>query len=262
MKIKKIDFNKEFDFGRVSQDYAKYRDIYPKSLYTKLIEFGVGSADQHILDVGSGTGVLPRNMAFTNANFTATDISEDLIREGERITIDCGIHNIEFRVCNAEDTGLADNIYDVITAVQCFHYFNTDKAIPEFFRLLKPEGKVCKVFMDWLPFEDEIVAEMEDLVLQFNPSWSGGGFKRFEYNCPEWLDEKFDLETIHSYSEYLDFTKEAWIGRILTCRGVGASLTPVKVKEFERIYREKLNKYSDQDLKIKHQVHIEIYRKI
>lgn len=262
MKIEGIDSNKEFDFGRVSLNYAKYRDIYPESLYAKLIQFGIGLVNQHILDVGSGTGVLPRNMAFTNAKFTASDISNDLIREGEKIAADYGIHNIEFRVCSAENTGLSNNSYDVITAVQCFHYFNTSIVIPEFFRLLKPEGKICKIFMDWLPFEDEVVAEMEELVLQFNPDWSGGGFKRFEYNYPEWLNERFELETIHSYNEYLNFTKEAWIGRVLTCRGVGASLTSEKVKEFKNIYMAKLHKYSGQNLKIKHQIHIEIYRKI
>ena len=28
-----IDHGRPFDFGRVSSDYAKYRDIYPQELY-------------------------------------------------------------------------------------------------------------------------------------------------------------------------------------------------------------------------------------
>ena len=32
---KRIDAGKAFDWGRTSDDYAKYRDIYPKEFYEK-----------------------------------------------------------------------------------------------------------------------------------------------------------------------------------------------------------------------------------
>ena len=57
----------------------------------------------------------------------------------------------------------------------------------------------------------------------------------------------------------LEFSKEAWIGRIKSCRGVGSSLSEKEVAEFEKEYRELLKKYGEP-LQIKHQIHIEIYR--
>ena len=39
MKNKLIDNNHEFDFGRTSENYAKYRDIYPKSMCDELIGY-------------------------------------------------------------------------------------------------------------------------------------------------------------------------------------------------------------------------------
>ena len=42
MKLNYIDDGNEFDFGKVSDEYSKYRDIYPKSMYEKLISFGIG----------------------------------------------------------------------------------------------------------------------------------------------------------------------------------------------------------------------------
>ena len=57
----------------------------------------------------------------------------------------------------------------------------------------------------------------------------------------------------------MTFSKEAWLGRVLTCRGVGASLSADKVAEFEREYRELLEKYDDP-LELRHQIHIEIYK--
>lgn len=35
---KNIDHGKAFDWGKTSEDYAKYRDIYPKEFYAKLAE--------------------------------------------------------------------------------------------------------------------------------------------------------------------------------------------------------------------------------
>ena len=59
MKLNDIDNGNEFDFGRTSDCYSKYRDIYPQSMYEKLIAFGIGKKGQRILDLGSGTAILP-----------------------------------------------------------------------------------------------------------------------------------------------------------------------------------------------------------
>ena len=37
-----IDHGRPFDFGRVSSDYAKYRDIYPQELYRRLRALEIG----------------------------------------------------------------------------------------------------------------------------------------------------------------------------------------------------------------------------
>ena len=259
MKLSFIDKGNDFDFGRTSCEYAKYRDIYPKSMYEKLIYFGVGRPGQKILDLGSGTAVLPVNLCHTKAEFTATDISENQVRFGQRVAAEKGIESICFRVCSAEKTGFADNSFDVVTAAQCFQYFDADKAAAEIFRILKPQGLFCKIFMDWLPLEDEVIAEMEALVLKYNPAWSGSGFEKFRYAYPDWAEGRFSVDTIHSYNASVEFSAEAWLGRIKSCRGVGASLSAEKLREFENEYRGLLKKYPEP-LSLKHQIHIELYR--
>ena len=54
MKIKdeRIDKGKEFDWGRVSKDYAKYRDIYPEEFYKKIVDLGLCIKGQKVLDLG------------------------------------------------------------------------------------------------------------------------------------------------------------------------------------------------------------------
>ena len=257
MKLNQIDNGNEFDFGKVSDEYSKYRDIYPKSMYKKLISFGIGKKGQQILDLGSGTAVLPINLYHTGADFTATDISENQVKYGCQLAKNKNM-NINFKVCSAENTGFESNRFDVVTAVQCFHYFDSDKAAKEIHRVLKFNGLFCKIFMDWLPYEDEKIMEMEQIVLKYNPHWKGGGFKQYQYSFPEWAENRFDIATIHSYNTVLTFTKEQWLGRIKSCRGVGASLLPERIQAFENEYKNILAKY-DEPLKLLHQIHIEIY---
>ena len=259
MKLGFIDNGKEFDFGRTSVGYAEFRDIYPKSMYDKLISLGIGKSHQKILDLGSGTAVLPVNMAYTGADFTAADISKNQIACGKKLAEERNIANISFRVCPAENTGFPDSSFDVVTAVQCFHYFDAQKVSSEIHRILKPRGIFCKIFMDWLPYEDEVIAEMENLVLKYNPDWNGGGFKEFNYTFPYWARDRFEIVNTESCDTVLEFTKNTWLGRIISCRAVGASLSDEKIAEFKKEYGKVLQKYSDP-LKLKHQIHFEIYK--
>ena len=45
---KAIDDGKAFDWGRTSADYAKYRDIYPKIFYEKIVHRNLCVKDQNV----------------------------------------------------------------------------------------------------------------------------------------------------------------------------------------------------------------------
>ncbi len=83
MTNENIDKGKSFDWGRTSRDYAKYRDIYPQEMYDKIISYGLCTNGQKVLDLGTGTGVLPRNMYKYGASFVGTDISENQIEQAK-----------------------------------------------------------------------------------------------------------------------------------------------------------------------------------
>lgn len=85
IRNKNIDEGKDFDFGRTSADYAKYRDIYPDIFYQKIVDRNLCIKDQTILDLGTGTGVLPRKMYRYGAQWIGTDISENQIRYAEEL---------------------------------------------------------------------------------------------------------------------------------------------------------------------------------
>lgn len=79
----RIDSGKSFDRGRVSAEYARFRDIYPDEFYDRIIQRGLCVKGQRVLDVGTGTGVLPRNMYKYGAEWTAADLSENQIEQAK-----------------------------------------------------------------------------------------------------------------------------------------------------------------------------------
>ena len=261
MHLSNIDNNHHFDFGRTSENYAKFRNIYPQSMYERLIGYGIGKKGQEILDLGSGTAILPMNLAHTGASFTATDIAQNQIEYGRRICAKKGLDRIRFKVCAAEDTGFADNSFDAVTAVQCFPYFDKEKAAEEIRRVLKPGGLFCIVLMDWLPDEDAVIDEMVRTVKRYSPDWSEKGFSEEKYRFPSWAKDRFEMIDVCSYDEALAFSREGWLGRVLSCRGIGASLNRQTVLRFEEEYRASLMKY-EEPLMLKHRLHIEVYKRL
>lgn len=246
---KKIDGGKAFDWGRTSVDYAKYRDIYPQEFYDKIINRNLCLNGQKVLDIGTGTGVIPRNMYRYGAKWVATDISENQIEQAKILSKGM---DIEYFVSSAETLDFSADSFDVITACQCFWYFNHERTMPLFHRLLKPNGRILVLYMAWLPFEDKIAGESEKLVLEYSPNWSGAGETKHPIHIPECYRGNFELVYHEEYQLEVPFTRENWHGRMKACRGVGASLTPSEVRRWEQEHIELLEKIAPNEFDILH----------
>ena len=247
----RIDGGKEFDWGRVSTEYAKFRDIYPDEFYRKITELGLCINGQCVLDLGTGTGVLPRNMYSYGAKWTGTDISENQIAQAKYLSDGM---DIDYYAAPAEEIDFPDGSFDVITACQCFWYFKHEQILPNLCRMLKPNGKLLILYMAWLPFEDEIAGESERLVLKYSPQWSGAGETIHPIDIPECYFSRFELVNHEEYLLDVPFTRESWNGRMKACRGVGASLSEAEIIQFEREHLELLNKIASDEFSVKHYV--------
>ena len=194
----RIDAGKAFDWGRTSEEYAKYRDIYPQVFYQKIVDRGLCVEGQNVLDIGTGTGVLPRNMYRYGARWTGTDISPEQIEQAQTLSAEAGMI-IDYKAVSTEEIDFPAGSFDVITACQCFWYFDHERVMPKLAELLKPNGKLLILYMAWLPYEDRIAGASEELVLKYSPKWSGAGETRHPIWIPDVAYEYFDLEDHEEY---------------------------------------------------------------
>lgn len=246
---KNIDGGKAFDWGRISEAYAKFRDIYPPIFYKKIIERGLCIRGQRVLDLGTGTGVLPRNLYSYGAKWTGTDISENQIEQAKRLSKGM---KIDYYALPAEQIAFPDRSFDVVTACQCFWYFDHERLMPKLLRMLKPEGRILVLYMAWLPFEDHIAYASERLVQKYSPEWSGAGETIHPIAIPDCYLENFELVYHAEYPLSVHFTAESWHGRMKACRGIGASLTETEIAAWEQEHRKMLSETAPAEFDVLH----------
>jgi len=101
-------------------------------------------------------------------------------------------------------------------------------------RLLRPDGQILITHFDWIPLPGNMVRATEELIERHNPDWRmGGGLGLY----PAWLRDlgEANYRSIETFSYDLDvpYTPDAWRGRIRASAGVGGTLPPAAVEEFD-----------------------------
>ena len=255
MIIKDIDKCKSFDWGKTSADYAKYRDIYPQEFFDYILSLGLCRDGQKVLDLGTGTGVLPRGMYRYGADWTGTDIAENQIEQANELAASAGM-DIRFFASRAEEVSFPDNTFDVITACQCIWYFDHDRTASRFAGMLKPGGRFLILYMGWLPYEDPIAGKSEELILKHNPDWTAYGDTVHPVWVPEQYLAYFSLLSQKEFRVDIPFSRESWHGRMRACRGVGASMSPEVLAAWDREHMEMLSENAPDQFTVKHYVSV------
>lgn len=226
-------FGAQVDFGRTASDYATHRHGFPPRFFRILVERGLAASGMRALDLGTGTGTVARGLALAGLEVVATDPAEALLEEARRLDRDAGV-SVAHAVGRAEAIDAADATFDLVTAGQCWHWFDRATAAAEARRVLVPGGALVIAHLDWLPLPGTVVAATEALILAHNPRWTmGGGTGLY----PQWTIDLAtagftEIETF-SFDVALFYTPQAWRGRIRASAGVRASLEASAVDRFD-----------------------------
>ncbi|MDP6068189.1 MAG: class I SAM-dependent methyltransferase [Alphaproteobacteria bacterium] len=246
------DWRASVDFGRTAADYARHRAGYPDELFERLVVLGVGQPGQRLLDLATGTGFLGRGFARRGARVTGLDRSDELLGEARRLDAEAGVET-DCVLGRAEETGLPDTSFDVVTVGQAWHWFERPKAAAEARRLLVPGGAMAMAHFDWLPVPGSVVEASEALIQAHNPDWPWGGRDGFHtYEAADLSAAGFGAIESFSFDVHVPYSAEAWRGRIRASAGVGATLSADRIAAFDAAHVELLAERFGDELMAPH----------
>lgn len=235
------------DFGRHSEDYAAYRPGPPKSFYQR-IDAIRRIRGARSLDLATGPGTIAMELAVLGSSVVGVDISPEQIATAGRVARACHLEDrVDFRVAGAETTGLEAGSFDLVTAGQCWHWFDPEAALAETRRILRPGGMLAIVDYSYLAEHSPLAGETEALILELNPSWTmAGSTGLFPERIDAVIRAGFRFVEAFCYHHEEEFSHARWRGRMRTCNGVGSGgLSPSDVLKFDEALGRLLRNYPD-----------------
>lgn len=249
------------DFGRTADDYASHRAGFPMSFFSRLFALDVWTGRKDVLDLGTGTGTVARGFAKKGFTVTGLDPSDNLIEAARALDQKAGV-SVAYVQGTAEKTGLPAASFDAVTAGQCFHWFDKEKAPAEIKRVLRPGGLFVTAYFDWLRQPGNPVDVMYGLQKKYNPGW--GNIKPLQSYPQKPGDLSFAGFTSKAsflYEEDIPYTHIGWRGRMRAYGGIGGSLPPEAIAAFDKEFAVALQQNFKNDLMlIPHKVWAEVWQ--
>lgn len=245
----------KIDFGRTAKDYSQHRAGFPDTFFDRIVKDGYAASGARLLDLGTGTGTVARGFALRGCEVTGLDQSPELIAEAKRLDEAAGIQ-IDYINAAAETTGLAGKCFDVVTAGQCWHWFDRPRAAAEARRILRSGGRIIICHFDWIALPGNVAQATERLIEAYNPEWKmGGGMGLY----PGWLTDLGSAGFRHietfSFDADVPYSHTAWRGRIRASAGIAASIPPEAVRRFDMALQSLLaEKFPQDPLHVHHRV--------
>jgi ubiquinone/menaquinone biosynthesis C-methylase UbiE len=170
--------NKEEVIKTWNQHAPHYDEAYQKhKFYRQMIEKIVALAnpnkDDVVLDIGTGTGALAKEIALKAKKVIAIDISEEMLKTAKEKLEKEGITNVEFKIGSFIDPNISEKV-DIIVSNLAFEWIpDRDKrtAIDKMHGLLNDSGKVIlgeRMFVaDPQKQPEKLTQAMQDMMSEF-----------------------------------------------------------------------------------------------
>lgn len=122
-------------FGTAAAAYAEHRPDYPAAA----LEWGLAPVRDRVglrvLDLAAGTGKLTAGLVALGLDVVAVEPDPAMLAE-----LRARFPEVEALPGSAEEIPLPDGSVDAITVGQALHWFDLGRAVPEFRRVLRPDG--------------------------------------------------------------------------------------------------------------------------
>ena len=135
-----------------AEDYDRYRQRYPTEDILSHLRTWCGlTSNWLIADIGAGTGMVAEVFLENGNRVLAVEPNAEM-RDQMRSSIERQLGKpapqLKIIDATAEDTTLPAASVDLVTVGRAFHWFDQERALAEFRRILKPTGWVALVAAD------------------------------------------------------------------------------------------------------------------
>jgi SAM-dependent methyltransferase len=139
-------FNPTGRFTGLAELYAQSRPDYPDTAIDAILSHCALAPGSFMVDVGSGTGISARLFARRGIRVLGIEPNAEMRALAESTALPPECPEPAYQGGTAEATGLPDAVADAVLAAQSFHWFEADKSLREFHRILKPRGWLVLVW--------------------------------------------------------------------------------------------------------------------
>ena len=134
-------------YDAVSESFAHFTARFSKPVADHMVDLATLSPSDHVLDVGTGTGVVALAAARrldATGQVSAIDLSVGMLATAKRIAdLDSAGRRVDWRSMDAESLEFANAQVDVVLSLfALLHFPNPLAALREMHRVLKPGGKL------------------------------------------------------------------------------------------------------------------------
>jgi ubiquinone/menaquinone biosynthesis C-methylase UbiE len=196
--------------GRVD-DYERYRMRYPQQVIEILREHCGLQREDVVADVGAGTGMLAELFLESGNAVIAVEPNAEMRAACSRSLSQYeGVRVVD---ATAEHTGLRDASVDMVAVGRAFHWFDRDRALAEFRRILKRGGWVVLVTNRRAQDGSEQAREYEAILMEHGLDYAEvrGGYRNWEglkpYGDTDTFETKMAGEQALTLDEFLGQTQ-------------------------------------------------------
>jgi len=127
--------------------FANYYDSFINKVFKKSYSFILETIESdlnlnhNVLEIGTGTGIIPFSIYSKVSSIIATDISPEMVRVAKQKLIKAKINNIDFQIQDSYNLTLKDKSFDIVIASNLLHLiYDPEKPINEVKRVMKDSG--------------------------------------------------------------------------------------------------------------------------
>ena len=156
-------------FSNRARNYVKYRPDYPREILDFLGDEAGFTKFSTVADIGSGTGISARLFLENGNTVYGIEPNKEMREAAEKFLEDFP----SFKSINgtAENTTLNEKSVDFVVAAQAFHWFDNQKSIKEFARILKTNEFLVLIWNERQLDSNEFLREYESLLKKFGKDY-------------------------------------------------------------------------------------------